>query len=236
MKHEYKFWDWILNMINKQRYGELTWYIDNKEKYLEFKNQEEARAWGIKNYKHWADKYKQVMQMSNMVIKGCLYKNPLECYCGYSYRQINEFLRYDKDNKSHTYRELADILSMVLCSAPSVPQDLVLYRMVNDEFVNRLIENNKNTPPAPIQEKGFMSTSLLKSVTNQNEPYAKEKNLLKIFVPKNTIGVYVNAVTSRSEEEMLLLPNMYLGLVSYPYNDKETKKLVFECELIGIYW
>lgn len=69
-----------------------------------------------------------------------------------------------------------------------------------------------------------MSTSLLKNIANENEPYAAESNLLKIFVPKDTIGVYVNAVTKRSEEEMLLFPNMFFGLISYPYKDQNTKK------------
>lgn len=175
------------------------------------------------------------MHMSKMTIKGSLCDAPLECYCGYSYRQINEFLRYERDNEYHTYRELADILSVVLCSAPRVPHDIVLYRMVNDEFINMLIEKNKQALATPIQEKGFMSTSLLKNIANETESYASHINLLKIFVPKDTIGVYVNAVTSRSEEEMLLFPNMYLGLVSYPYKDEETGKIIFECQLIKMY-
>ena len=80
-----------------------------------------------------------------------------------------------------------------------------------------------------------MSTSLLKDIANEQESYAKENNLLKIFVPKDTMGVYVNSVTKRSEEEMLLIPNMYLGLVSYPYKDKKIRKTVFECQLISFY-
>ena len=231
----YKLRDWIFNMINEQRYGKLYWYVDNKEKYLEFKNQAEARAWGIEHYKQWADKYKHVMQMSKMAIKGGLCDVPLESYCGYSYQKINEFLRHEKDNDCHTYREMADILSIVLCSAPRIPCDLVLYRMVNDKFINMLIEANKKTLSVPMQEKGFMSTSLLKTIANQTESYASQNNLLKIYVSKDTIGVYVNAVTNRNEEEMLLFPNMYLGLVSYPYKDEETGKIVFECKLIKMY-
>ncbi|MFG6326268.1 MAG: ADP-ribosyltransferase [Lachnospiraceae bacterium] len=173
--------------------------------------------------------------MSKTAIKGNLCGAPLECYCGYSYRQINKFLRYEEDDDYHTYREMSDILSIVLSSAPRISHDVVLYRIVNDEFINMFIEKNKQTLSTPIQEKGFMSTSLLNSIANENEPYASEKNLLKIFVPKNTIGVYVNAVTSRSEEEMLLFPNMYLALVFYPYKDEETGKIVYECILIKMY-
>lgn len=173
--------------------------------------------------------------MSKSAVKGSLCEIPIECYCGYSYRQINKFLRYEKDDDYHIYRELADILSIVLCSAPRIPHNLVLYRMVNDEFINMLIEKNKQELPTPMQEKGFMSTSLLKNIANETESYASQNNLLKIFVPKDTIGVYVNAVTSRSEEEMLLFPNMYLGLASYPHKDEDTGKILFECQLIKMY-
>lgn len=232
---KYKLRDKILNMINEQRYGKLLWHIDEREKYLEFNNQKDAQTWGRNHYKDWADKYKQVMRFSKLSIKGSLSDASLECYCGYAYRQINEYLRYEKDNEHHTYRELADILSIVLCSAPRVPFDLILYRMVNDEFVNMLIEKNKQVSPTPIHEKGFMSTSLLKNIANETEPYASQNYLLKIYVPKDTIGVYVNAVTRRSEEEMLLFPNMFLGLVTYPYKDEDTGKTIFECQLIKIY-
>lgn len=235
MKHKYEFLNRVINMINEQCYGKLTWHIDDKEEYFEFKDREEARTWGMEHYKNWAEKYKKVMQLSEMTIKGGLFHAPLECYCGYSHRQINEFLRYEKDDEHHTYRELADILSVVLCSAPRVPRNLVLYRMVNDEFINMLVEKNKQASPTPIQEKGFMSTSLLKNIANENEPYTRHANLLKIFVPKDTIGVYVNAVTRRSEEEMLLFTNMFLGLVSYPYRDEETGKIIFECKLTKTY-
>lgn len=233
MKHRYKLVDWVLKMVNERHYGKLSWSVDNKDEYLSFQNSTDSNLWGMKCYKDWAEQYKKIMYTSKSVVKESLCSAPIECYCGYKFRQINEFMRYKKDDEYHTYRELADILSIVLCSAPKVPNNLVLYRMVNDEFINRLIEKNKQELPVPIQEKGFMSTSLIKDIANQTESYASQNNLLKIFVPKDTIGVYVNAVTSRSEEEMLLSPNMFLALISYPYLDKETCKRIFECKLIN---
>lgn len=230
-----KLIDGVKLMINKIKYGKLQWSIDNKEKYKEFKNAEEAQVWGMTHYGHWAEQYKNTMKFARNAVKGSLCTAPLECYCGYSYRQINQFMRNDADNEYNTYRELADILSIVLCSAPRIPCNLVLYRLVNEEFIEKLIEANKENTPTPIQEKGFMSTSLLKDITNESEPYAAENNLLKIYVQEETIGVYVNAVTKRSEEEMLLFPNMYLGLSSYPYTDKENGRKVFECQLIKFY-
>lgn len=221
--------------MNKKRYGEIYWSIDKKEEYREFQNANEAQEWGMTLYRNWAEQYMKVMKMAGSMVKSGLYSAPLECYCGYLYRQINKFLRYDRDDQNHTYRELSHILSIVLCSAPRIPCNLVLYRMVNDEFINMLVAENKSDMPTPIQERGFMSTSLLKNIINVDEPYAAEKNLLKIYIPKDTIGVYVNAVTTRNEEEMLLCPNMFLGLASYPYYDQESGKNVYECQLINTY-
>lgn len=95
-----------------------------------------------------------------------------------------------------------------------------------------MIEQNKQDIPTPIQEKGFMSTSLIKDIVNENEAYAAEKNVLKIYVEQSTIGIYVNSVTRRSEEEMLLFPNMHLGLSDYPHKDIDSGKIVYECKLI----
>lgn len=229
------FWDWTIKMKNEKRYGKIHWSIDEKKEYRDFQNANEAEDWGMTHYKNWAEQYIKVMKMAENVVKNRLCTVPLECYCGYSYRQINEFLRYGRDDQNHTYRELSDVLSIVLCGAPRIPCNLVLYRMVNDEFINMLVSENKRDMPTPVQEKGFMSTSLLKNIVNVDEPYAEENNLLKIYIPKDTIGVYVNAVTSRTEEEMLLFPNMFLGLASYPYYDQESGKNVFECQLINFY-
>lgn len=222
---------WVFDMIGKKKYGEILWPVQQKESYREFTTLQECRDWGLHHYEQWAKQYKRQMASAKGVVKTSLCTAPIECYCGYSYRQINQYLRTSIDGETNLYRELADILSLILCNAPRIPCDLVLYRMVSDDFIHMLVEGNKQSRPTPAQEKGFMSTSLLKSIANQPEPYGAERNLLKIYVPKDTIGVYVNAVTSRSEEEMLLFPNLYLAMASYPYQDDETGKMVYECNL-----
>lgn len=228
-----KFAGCIINMINEKLYGKIYRNINNEEEYLEFRNFTEAQKWGKEYYEFWAVQYNEVMRMTQNVVKDSYVTNSIECYCGYTYRNINNFLRYGIDNEIHTYRELADVLSIVLCSAPRIPQNLVVYRMVDEEFIKMFVKANKKE--VPIQEKGFMSTSLLKSIVNENEAFAEENNLLKIFVPKDTVGVYVNAITKRSEEEILLLQGMYLGLLSYPYKDIDTGKNIYECQLITGY-
>lgn len=45
------------------------------------------------------------------------------------------------------------------------------------------------------------------------------------------MGIYVSNITHRNEEEILLRPNLFLGLSAYPYYDKITGKQIYECQL-----
>ena len=57
--------------------------------------------------------------------------------------------------------------------------------------------------------------------------------LLKIFVLQDTIGIYVNVIAKRSEEEVLLAPNNFLGMIEYHYYNKELGVNVLGCQLIN---
>lgn len=92
-----------------------------------------------------------------------------------------------------------------------------------------MIDHNKRG--SVVQEKGFMSTSLLSSIVNVNEIYTNEVNILKLYVNKGSIGIYVNSITKRSEQELLLYPNSFLKLLKYPYYDERLNKIVWECEV-----
>ena len=220
-------------MENKIKYGELNSTIEDKSKYKEFLTVEECRKWG-EYYSNWAIKYKEVMSLTEKIkTKHSLETETVECYCGYSYRQINEFLRFGHDSDTKLYDKMSDILTMVLCSAPKISSNMVVYRVVNKYFIDEMIHKNKTSNPTPIQEKGFMSTSMLKNIVNNYGDASGEFCLLKIYVPKDTVGVYVNAITKRDEEEILLAPNNYLSLIEYPYYDKGYKIKIFECQLIN---
>ncbi len=224
---------WITNMNNKHIYGDLYSTIDNKSKYKEFLTIEECRRWG-EYYSNWAKRYKEVMSLTKKIkTQPSLETAIVECYCGYSYREINKLLRSRSISDKKLYDKMADILIMALCSAPKIKDDIVVYRVVNDVFIKELIINNKLPDSIPTQEKGFMSTSLLKNIVNTYSESVEEPHLLKIYVPKNTIGIYVNSITKRDEEEILLAPNNYLRIIEYPYYDESYSIKIFECQLIS---
>ncbi len=205
-------------MKNKYIYGDLYSTIDDKSRYKEFLTVEECREWGD-YYSNWAQKYKEVMSLAKKINNNhSIETSTIECYCGNTYREINEFLRLQYHSDKHLYDKMVDILIMTLCSAPKIKDDIVVYRLVNDVFIKELIRNNKLPDSIPTQEKGFMSTSLLKDIVNVYSDGDSGLYLLKIYVPKGTVGVYVNTVTRRDEEEILLFfmafSQYYLAIIA----------------------
>lgn len=214
------------------KYGEILYPVNDKESYKEFRKEEDAENWGIEHYSEWGKKYKNMMQMVDNILKQTTLTQVLETYCGYDHMPINKYLRNKKNSDYSRECAMSEMLLMIICSAPPIPENIVVYRMVSDMFIKSFILENKNEIATPIQEKGFLSTSLLKRIANHNEPYSFDNNILKIYVKKGTLGIFVNSVAPRAEEEILLVPNMYLGMASYPYLDNETGKSIFECSLI----
>ena len=228
------FRKWIQTKTNEKVYGKLGCPMINKTEYVELTSCEEARDWGMKYYEKWGNQYQKTMddlEFFDKTVAKC-FVNPIKLYCGYMYEEINPFLRYGVDKESHIYRELSDILTIILYSAPRIPHNLVLYRMVCDDFANQFEKKYREETECHVLEKGFMSTSLLKEIVHEDSYYAHWNNMLKIYVPEDTVGIYVNAVVERSEEEVLLPPHMTLRLIEYPHYDESIQKKVFECQLI----
>lgn len=217
----------INTIIDNMRYGKVNNNVKSSD-YIEFKEECVAEAWGNKYYYEWSQQYKNSMEVAKKVIKTSCMDASVECYCGYNYRQINEYLRsnFNKD-EDDLYKEMADILAIILSMAPRVPNNIIAYRLVCDEFIHELIENNKKE--IPTQEKGFISTSLTRNIVNSKEFYSNHKSMLKIYVKANTVGIYVNGVEKRHEQELLLYPNGYFRLLKKPYKDNNKK--ICECEL-----
>lgn len=223
----------MFKSINRLKYGDVLNLPNPKTEYKSFYDSKQADEWGRVIYTDWAAKYKHITQLA-----GCLSpkidsisKSVIESYCGYSYKQINSYMRRH-NSKDEQYKEAADILTFVIASAPQIPENIVVYRSVCDDFIQELIEKNRHGMPT--LEPGFLSTSLLIDIYKEKESYSRNPNLLKIYVPKDTFGIYVNTITFRNEYEMLIAPNYYLRLVEYPYKDHATEKTIYECKLFSL--
>ena len=80
------------------------------------------------------------MKVAKRAISSWSFSAPVESYCGNEYRGINSFLRNETDCETNRYREMADILSIVLCLAPRIPENIVVYRLVDDNFIAEFME------------------------------------------------------------------------------------------------
>lgn len=200
----------------------------NKKSYREFTDISEAEQWGKQYYGEWAKVYKNNMYLANGVLVSC-FSSPIECYCGYLYRQINKYLRFKiEESDTGAYEKMAYLLAISLVNAPRIEEDIIVYRLVSESFIKNLLSNHKKG--IPTIEKGFISTSLLKNITENEEYYANSPYLIKLYVKKQTIGIYVPCIANReTEQEMLLFPNGYFKIIDGPY--RNNGKTVYECEL-----
>ncbi|WP_291649903.1 ADP-ribosyltransferase [Clostridium sp.] len=221
----------FFKIIEKMTYGEISNDIDESN-YINFKK-EEAKAWGKKSYSKWANEYMENMEETKKIVeKFSTSYAAIEMYCGYAHRDINSYLRFKQ--KETIYLDLVSVLSVIICMAPRIPDNIVVYRAVSEKFIYELIDNNKSLG-IPTQEKGFMSTSLTmdmfnKSKFNDSNEFKNTKNILKIYVNSGAKGIYVEDISKRSELEIILPPNCFLKMIKKPYyeNDKE----IYECKLI----
>lgn len=204
----------------------------DKTQYRIFNSKEEAKEWGETHYKDWKEYYNSLLSEMEYDYNKTRYYNAIDFYCGYTYHQINEYLRNGKNDTSESkyIREHTDMLTLILYLSPRIPENIVLYRLVCKEFSEKLLQGD--VKGFPVTELGFVSTSLSADITKiKGESYSNCNDLLKIYVEKGNVGLYTPVFAGRVETEMLLPPNATFYLMSRPYYDKILKKQVYECKI-----
>ena len=224
----------IENVKNRIKYGEIR-QMENADDYRRFETEKEAYEWGEKNYKKWADWYNKIMSQGEeyYVIEpnfvNSVY-NAVPYYCGYGYKDVNEFLRY-KEPK-YNIPSIVNWIGYSIVTAPRIPENIVVYRQISDDALDDLFKQYNDS--GFFLEKGFMSTSLLLNSNTSFEKYCSN-NVLKIYVPKGMKGMYVCDIKNchRLEEtEVLFMHGLHLQIVGYPYFDNKLKKRIVECKMI----
>lgn len=217
---------------NRLQYGAIDQLTD-KNSYREFKDIADAEKWGYEKYSDWAQKYKYIYAKTNYYPEGSSLRliEPASRYFGNCYQSINDYLR---DNTSDecipSIAFCINNLMIAIFSTTPINEKIILYRQVPTDMVKKLITLNKKDQP--YCEKGFLSTSMIKSCCA--ETCGNEKYMLRIYVNNtNPIhAIYANVISKRDEEELLLPPGLYFRMINYPYKDIETGKMIFEVELV----
>ena len=173
----------------------------------------------------------------------------IQDYTDNAFESINTRLRYGryKTNSNNEIDKKIDILTKALNK--EIGKNLVVYRGAENDFIdtllgqvisdvkssekNAIIEKLLNEKNIIFNEKGFMSTSIHKEG-------AHGKVMMKINVPKNAKGLYVEPITKKQvsswehpEDELLLQKNYSLKINNVKYNE-ETWVYEVESDLITL--
>jgi len=153
-------------------------------------NLAEANIWGMENYKQWRNN---------------LTPNEIKAINDYTdifhYGNMNNYLRGISDNLNSGNLERINSLTSALEKA-KLPEDMILYRGTSKEMIADLINvknpNFKDLIGKTIEEKGFMSTSLLES-----EKFSGDLSLI-INAPRNSQGAYLGHFSQNPKEAEIL--------------------------------
>ena len=230
-----------LEYLNNKYFKKYKKNNENDKNFKEFNEEKKCKNWADKVYGQWAKNITKKHDFFNVykMFKSNEYKvlnsniTAIEIYMGNGYQEINKILRGCKsENKIGEDIALIDKLVLDMIFAPSLPMDIIVYRSVDDDTFEEII--NEIMDKGEFTEKGFMSTTLYKNnIVKKNGDYDKNKGLLKIYIKKGEIGIYTSLFKDRTKEnEMLFFPGGKLTIKNKPFIDEITEKeerIVLEC-------
>lgn len=157
----------------------------------------------------------------------------IEEYCGQISRFINSRLRGDES--VYPYDDVLETIQTLLIGSPSLPTNTILYRALPLCVIERMILETKTQ--GFYRDKGFLSTSLnIEGISNVKDvPIAKIINILRLYVPEGTHGLYIEDIKGegmgRGELEVILPRNSKIIMINQSYKENEYGYRINECIL-----
>lgn len=154
----------------------------------------------------WYNKFKNFFPSYNSTDKDLI--DAITYYTGSLNNIINNHLRHHKqiDNIHLPY------LEAMITKLPSfhIPVNIIVYRYISKSLLKEMVTSSSLRKGTILQDKGFMSTTLLKSSVKHYREGRNQNILLIISVPSGTKGTYVSHLSTLSEYEIILAPNTKL--------------------------
>ena len=164
---------------------------------------EEAKQFQSDYYGIYCDKYhiKSSGKITNYLIEEA---KCIDRYLGNEAITINKYLRGNLPSHFKNIQKQYDVLiseiKNIIYNAPKIPFDMVVYRGVDSIGFNAI--DNDIKKKSFYVERGFLSTSLLKRFSENNN----YEFTLKIYVPKNSVALGVTFIRNRGDEQEILFP------------------------------
>jgi hypothetical protein len=217
----------------------------NRADYKNFTEPKEASDWGATHYGDWSIAYSndEPNRVKNSV--GIYAKNPIECYCGNVYRDINPPLWNDMEFRDDQLLEMDAALHSIIQNAPRIPEPIVVYRLEGSrtvELLDNALRRHEN-----LAYKSYMSTSLLASIANRTGAnYGDRRALMRLYLPAGTAGIYVDKICNREEYEVVFQKGRVLRvlerhrhqIIGYRHDNRTGKdvsviKDLYDCAIVG---
>ena len=210
----------------------MGWVIVDKKAYREFFNSNEAYKWGFENYGDWI---KELQRLHKIKADNNI-ANLLYYYTGNSNVIYNNYLRgrleLDEDEVSKYSNDISIIANKI--SEFKLNENIIVYRYTHKKLFKLLFNTLKISTGHEFCDKGFTSTTLVKDLLKDFAKNRKYNCLLKMYLPKGTVGAYVNYDdSSLNEQEFLLPPNSKFLLRKKHINFNLSYPVIYECELVS---
>lgn len=158
----------------------------------------------------WYEKYKSNFPSDNDSDKDFL--EAINIYTGSANLHFNNYLRYNKNiedtNTLHLATKMIDKLPTY-----HIPDNIIVYRYISNWLLQTMCPTYPPKRGMIIQDKSFMSTTLIRKSVNSYRSGRKQNILLVISIPSGTKGTYVGHLRDTPPEyEVILAPNTQLRI------------------------
>lgn len=126
---------------------------------------------------------------------------------------FNNYLRYNTklDPEDFDYPYVMKMLEKI--NTYYIPDNIIVYRYISKGLLKEMCPSYPPKKNMIMQDKGFMSTTLIKESVNSYRANRSQNILLVISVPIGTKGMYVGHLKNTLDEyEVLLAPSTQLHI------------------------
>ncbi len=172
-----------------------------QNQYTKFKSSDEVDSWYEKN--------KSAFPSDNDTDKDFL--KAIHYYTASTNALVNNALRYDMSMLDDDYMQ--SIFRRMINKLPTyqIPDNIIVYRYISKGLLKEMCPSYPPKAGMIIQDKGVMSTTLIKTSVNSYRSGRDQNILLVISIPSNTRGTYVGHLKNMLPEyEVILAPNTKL--------------------------
>lgn len=158
--------------------------------------------------------------------KECAYQNPdgsLEVIDGKNELDVRGLYKmYNGYRNDSDIYEAQRRIERIMYNLPPLQKNTILYRGINDfeDGTLSIIESYRYCKNCFLEDKGFISTSLVEGLS-----YSDRKYNFIINAPPGTRGVYIDTITEKyTQQEYILAPGTILNVTKANVIDIETGK------------